>query len=291
MSATRRATTAAARAQCGGDPAARPDRERQLRRRLAGGAAQIVIDEATFILPLEGVIDIEAERRASPRQPRRQRRNAIRSPRGSPIPASSSAPSRRRWRRRGPIMPRRRPTPRNIARRWRGSADGNAPGAARPDFRARSRPTLLAFALPTLGSSILQSLNGSINAIWVGRFLGEGALAATSNANMIMFLLMAFVFGFGMAATVLVGQAFGAGDVDAGAAGDRHRDRRLRAGRGRRSALLGWIAAPALLELLGTPADADAAGARLFAGDLPRHAADPAHHRARSWRCAGLAMR
>jgi valyl-tRNA synthetase len=28
----------------------------------SGGAAQIVVDEATFILPLEGVIDIEAER-------------------------------------------------------------------------------------------------------------------------------------------------------------------------------------------------------------------------------------
>jgi valyl-tRNA synthetase len=27
----------------------------------AGGAAQIVVDEATFILPLEGVIDISAE--------------------------------------------------------------------------------------------------------------------------------------------------------------------------------------------------------------------------------------
>ncbi|HYN45892.1 MAG TPA: class I tRNA ligase family protein, partial [Allosphingosinicella sp.] len=30
--------------------------------RVQGGAAQIVVDEATFILPLEGVIDIEAER-------------------------------------------------------------------------------------------------------------------------------------------------------------------------------------------------------------------------------------
>src|SRR4051795_7723112 len=74
--------------------------------------------------------------------------------------------------------------------------------------------TLLAFALPTLVSSILQSLNGTVNAIWVGRFLGENALAATSNANMIMFLLMSFVFGFGMAATVLIGQAFGRKDVD-----------------------------------------------------------------------------
>ena len=57
--------------------------------------------------------------------------------------------------------------------------------------------TLLAFALPTLGSNILQSLNGSINSIWVGRFLGESALAATSNANIIMFLMFSAVFGFG----------------------------------------------------------------------------------------------
>ena len=35
--------------------------------------------------------------------------------------------------------------------------------------------TLLAFALPTLVSSILQSLNGTVNAIWIGRFLGESA--------------------------------------------------------------------------------------------------------------------
>ncbi len=75
-------------------------------------------------------------------------------------------------------------------------------------------PTLLAFALPTLGSNILQSLNGSINAIWVGRFLGEGALAATSNANIIMFLMFGAVFGFGMAATILIGQSWGRGDVD-----------------------------------------------------------------------------
>src|SRR5258708_5046654 len=74
--------------------------------------------------------------------------------------------------------------------------------------------TLLAFALPTLARSILQSLNGAVNAIWVGRFLGENALAATSNANMVMFLLTAFVFGFGMASTILIGQAWGRKDID-----------------------------------------------------------------------------
>ena len=75
--------------------------------------------------------------------------------------------------------------------------------------------TLVAFALPTLGSNVLQSLNGSVNAVWVGRFLGEDALAATSNANIIMFLMFGAVFGFGMAATILIGQAWGARDVEA----------------------------------------------------------------------------
>ncbi|HEX8241590.1 MAG TPA: MATE family efflux transporter [Allosphingosinicella sp.] len=116
-------------------------------------------------------------------------------------------------------------------------------------------PTLLAFALPTLGSSILQSLNGSINAVWVGNFLGEEALAATSNANIVMFLLTSFVFGFGMATTILVGQRFGAGDVD----GAR---RVIGTGTGFfalasvAGAGVGWVFTPNILELLGTPADA-----------------------------------
>src|SRR6478752_5629164 len=75
-------------------------------------------------------------------------------------------------------------------------------------------PTLLKFALPTLASSSLQSLNGTVNAIWVGRLLGEDALAATSNANMFIFLLTAFLFGFGMASTILICQYWGRKDVD-----------------------------------------------------------------------------
>src|SRR6478609_4757094 len=66
--------------------------------------------------------------------------------------------------------------------------------------------TLLLFALPVLGSNVLQSLNGSINAVWVGRFLGESALTATSNANLVLFLILGTVFGIGMAATILVAQ-------------------------------------------------------------------------------------
>ena len=115
--------------------------------------------------------------------------------------------------------------------------------------------TLLAFALPTLASSILQSLNGTVNAIWVGRFLGEGALAATSNANMVMFLLTSFVFGFGMASTILIGQAWGRKDVDQArrtfgtAAGSLIVASVL-------IAVAGYFLSSSILDLLGTPAEA-----------------------------------
>ncbi len=117
--------------------------------------------------------------------------------------------------------------------------------------------TLLLFALPTLGSNILQSLNGSINAIWVGRFLGESALAATSNANIIMFLVFSAVFGFGMAATILVGQSIGAKDID-GARRAFGSAVGLVIGGAILVSALGWIFTPDILDLLATPGDATA---------------------------------
>lgn len=71
---------------------------------------------------------------------------------------------------------------------------------------------LIVFALPLLMGNVLQSLNGTINAIWVGNYLGESAFAATSNANNIMFFLLSLVFGIGMASTILIGQSIGAQD-------------------------------------------------------------------------------
>ena len=112
--------------------------------------------------------------------------------------------------------------------------------------------TLLAFSAPTLASNILQALNGSVNSIWVGRLLGDSALAATANANVVMFLVFAAVFGFGMAATVKVGQAFGAGETDAArrtfgsAIG-------LCVGLSLIITPLGWIFTPHLLTAMSTP--------------------------------------
>ncbi len=115
--------------------------------------------------------------------------------------------------------------------------------------------TLLMFALPILGSNVLQSLNASVNAIWVGHYLGEAALTATSNANLILFFLLGVVFGISMATTILVGQSMGARNlVEA--------KRIVGTGTGFflllsfGVALFGFIVTPELLRLMGTPADA-----------------------------------
>src|SRR6185437_9748514 len=72
---------------------------------------------------------------------------------------------------------------------------------------------LLAFSLPILYGNVLQSINGSVNAGWVGKFLGEASLAAVGNANVIMFLLFGVMFGFSMASTIMVAQCVGAKNV------------------------------------------------------------------------------
>ncbi|WOK36567.1 MATE family efflux transporter [Sphingomonas sp. C3-2] len=131
-------------------------------------------------------------------------------------------------------------------------------GAARGSQDLLNGPisrTLLLFALPTLGSNVLQSLNGSVNAIWIGRFLGEDAIAATANANIIMFLMFAAVFGFGMAATVLIGQSFGRGDLDGarramGTAMGLFLPLSVLVG------LAGWTFSPNILKALATPGEA-----------------------------------
>ena len=115
--------------------------------------------------------------------------------------------------------------------------------------------TLLLFSVPTLASNILQSLSGTVNSIWVGRLIGEDALAATANANILLFLVASAAFGFGMAGTVKIGQRFGARDID----GAR---RTFGSAVGFATlvmiaiAIVGWLAAPALLDLLQTPGNA-----------------------------------
>jgi len=134
---------------------------------------------------------------------------------------------------------------------------GARPPAQKPAMRGSLTEgpilrTLILFSVPTLMSNVLQSLNGTINSIWVGRLIGEEALAATANANIIMFLVSSAAFGFGMAGTVKIGQRFGARDID----GAR---RTFGTAVGFCALLMvaiaigGYLLAPAMLRVLETP--------------------------------------
>ena len=72
---------------------------------------------------------------------------------------------------------------------------------------------LFAFSLPILFGNVLEPVNGSVNAIWVGRYLGAAAFAAVGNSNVVMFLLFGVMFGFSMASTVMVAQCVGAKNI------------------------------------------------------------------------------
>ncbi|MEE7566635.1 MATE family efflux transporter, partial [Xanthomonas sp. Kuri4-3] len=113
---------------------------------------------------------------------------------------------------------------------------------------------LLWFALPILAGNIAQSLNGSVNAIWVGRYLGEAALTAAANANSIMFFLIGSVFGIGMASTILIGQAMGRADI-AQARKVMGTSATFFIGLSALIAAAGWWLARHLLAAMGTPAE------------------------------------
>lgn len=115
--------------------------------------------------------------------------------------------------------------------------------------------TLIMFSIPMLMSNVLQSLNGTINSIWVGRLIGEEALAATANANMVMFLVSSAAFGFGMAGTVRIGQRYGSRNLDGA-----RRTFGTAVGfcgiLGLLIAVIGYFSAAPLLTMLGTPGEA-----------------------------------
>ncbi|CAG5091118.1 Multidrug resistance protein mdtK Multidrug-efflux transporter [Thermobacillus xylanilyticus] len=115
--------------------------------------------------------------------------------------------------------------------------------------------TLFVFSLPILLGNVLQTLNGSINSIWVGRLLGETALAATSNANFLMFFLISAIFGISMASVILLGQNLGA---------QRIQEAKKVVGTSTSfffilsiiTGALGILFSPLILELLNTPEEA-----------------------------------
>ena len=70
------------------------------------------------------------------------------------------------------------------------------------------------FLVPLMASNILQALSGTINAVYIGQMIGVEALAATATFFPIMFFLLSFIIGLSAGSTVLIGQAWGARNVE-----------------------------------------------------------------------------
>ena len=71
---------------------------------------------------------------------------------------------------------------------------------------------ILRFTLPIIIGNIFQQLYNMVDAIIVGRFVGNQALAAVGATGTIMFLILGFMQGLTTGFTVLTSQRFGAGD-------------------------------------------------------------------------------
>ena len=113
---------------------------------------------------------------------------------------------------------------------------------------------MLVFLIPLMISNILQSASQTFTFVFLGRMLGVDALAAVSAVFPVVFLLFSFMVGIGSGSTVLIGQAFGAGD---------HARVKKVAGTvlgatlvfGIVMAIVGYTCSPWLLKALGTPAN------------------------------------
>jgi putative MATE family efflux protein len=125
------------------------------------------------------------------------------------------------------------------------------PAAASPPSPALWK-AFVAILVPMMLTSILQGVSGTLDGIYIGQMLGVDALAAVSAFFPLFFVFFAMIIGLSSGATVLVGQAFGAGNHAA-----------VRAVTGSALALmlclggavsvLGGYFAPELMQLLGTP--------------------------------------
>ena len=114
--------------------------------------------------------------------------------------------------------------------------------------------TFLGFLGPLVLTNMLQALSGTLNSIYIGHMLGVGALAAVASFFPLLMFFVAFAIGLGSGSSILVGQAWGAKDIEKARA---VAGTVISAGAllGAVIGLLGVLLAGPLLRLLGTPAD------------------------------------
>ena len=71
--------------------------------------------------------------------------------------------------------------------------------------------TILFFTLPMLLGNVFQQFYNMVDAIIVGNFVGENALAAVGSSFPAVFMLIAVAMGLTNGCSVVISQYFGAG--------------------------------------------------------------------------------
>ena len=71
---------------------------------------------------------------------------------------------------------------------------------------------IAAFAIPLLIGNVVQQLYNTVDAVVVGRYVGDEALAAVGASGPIMFLVLVFFMGISTGTGIMVSQYFGARD-------------------------------------------------------------------------------
>lgn len=82
------------------------------------------------------------------------------------------------------------------------------------DNQASLTKSMVLFLIPVALSSVLQSAGQVVSTIVVGQTLGEDALAAIAAFFPLFFLLVSFAIGVGSGSSILIGQAYGARNME-----------------------------------------------------------------------------
>lgn len=111
---------------------------------------------------------------------------------------------------------------------------------------------IVRFALPVFSGNLFQQLYNVVDSLVVGNFLGSEALAAVGSSGSLIFLLVGLFSGVFLGAGVVVSRYFGARD-DQRVADAVHTTVAFGILSGAVLTLIGLIASPLILRLIGTP--------------------------------------
>ncbi len=131
----------------------------------------------------------------------------------------------------------------------------NAPARYEMDMTSGPMiPKILQFSLPLMLTGILQLLYNAADVIVVGNFAGHTALAAVSSTGSLINLLVNVFMGLSVGASVVIAQAYGAGDVPRMRKAE-HTAMTLALFMGIGVGVLGFILARPMLEWMDSPED------------------------------------